>query len=430
MNSTAPAPLCGLVLFPDPGLLPFTCVSSVPGVTVLPPTNDAVWRATMSVDGLAVTIEPVERFERFPEVLLQHEPRLTEEDRALVRVGRSAVRVISSALPTSDPFEVRKSLARILGKLLGENGAAAIDSVAQRVWTRDELDDELAHDAPLHIDQMYTLHAVTPDGEQTCSWLHSHGLEELGAFDFDVLRPHRSHVADRAGIVRAAALASIEGRLRPGGEPLRLTNLELPVSAVAVEEFMSDGTAADRRLRSADDHSGRRMVLCDPKSGWGWWSKRPPSRLFQVEPPDGTLVFLSVAASQLAARRARGTYGRLRALANEFASLELPVLVKLAYEADRGGESREYLWFTVDAFSDDAVEATLVNAPHGIARMQKGERGTHAIERLNDWVIVTPVGSIQPHSLFNARALRSEQGKLEKMLAERKERDARGAANA
>ena len=186
-----------------------------------------------------------------------------------MRAGRSAISVEISPPAGSDPFELRKRLIRLLGILLGENGAAAVNVTAQRVWPREQLDDELAHDAPLHIDQMYTLHAVAPERSDDCVWLHSHGLEELGGFDFDILRPHPNHVHDLSGIVRGAALASIEGRLHPGGAPLRLTSLELTVDAIDAQTFMQKGASDEVALRAPEEHSGNRVVLCNPKSGLG-----------------------------------------------------------------------------------------------------------------------------------------------------------------
>jgi hypothetical protein len=214
-----PVPLRGYVFFPDPTPIPPERLASLPGLTVTTPPGGAPWSATASLGGVDAGIAPVpeSHFERFPEVLLRHGPRLSDEDRATVRAGRSAISVEISPPPGSDPFEFRKRLIRLLGILLGESGAAAVDVTAQRVWPREQLDDELAHDAPLHVDQMYTLHAVASERSDDCVWLHSHGLEELGGFDFDILRPHPNHVHDLSGVVRGAALASIEGRLRPGG---------------------------------------------------------------------------------------------------------------------------------------------------------------------------------------------------------------------
>ena len=42
---------------------------------------------------------------------------------------------------------------------------------------------------------------------------------------------------------------------------------------------------------------------------------------------------------------------------------------------------------------DDELDATLLNEPHGIARMRAGQRGRHSVEALSDWQIFTPVGT-------------------------------------
>ena len=57
-------------------------------------------------------------------------------------------------------------------------------------WSPAMLDDELAHDADLDVEALYTIHASTTTAARSrVYWLHTHGLEALGAFDIDVLRP-------------------------------------------------------------------------------------------------------------------------------------------------------------------------------------------------------------------------------------------------
>ena len=363
-------------------------------------------------------IEPVDGPRPYPEVLLAHDPRLSDGDRATVRAGRSALNVEVSVPAGEDAFAARKRLIVALGTVLGADGVAAVDVLSQQLWTREQLDDEISHEAPLHVDQMHTRHAVGRE-DGSCHWLHSHGLRECGGTDFDILLPHPACVHDSAGLIRAAAFAALEGRLAPSSKPLRLSSLENTVRGVALDEFMRSASAEQRALFD-DAHSGPRMVLCDP-AGMLPWSKPSPARLFQRDVPDGTMVYLSNAATDLAARRARGTYPRLRAIAEEFAALELPVLVKLGYEVD-GDSGREHLWFTVDAFHDSGIDATLVNDPHQVAHLRKGDRRRHTLERLSDWTILTPVGTITPHSLFGARRLRKERPKVEKFLEARRKK--------
>jgi uncharacterized protein YegJ (DUF2314 family) len=417
MPEPAALSVLGLVLFAEADPPPIGRFSRLPGFAVLPRSSSVPWSATATIDGVPVELRPMDDFRPFPEPMLVYDARLSDADRATVRTGRSAIGV--SLSPTENPFRDRKRLVKALRAVLGDDGAAAADVAAQRVWTRAELDDEVSHDAELDIEQMYTLHAVTQEAGGECYWLHSHGLAELGAVDFDVLRPHRMHVDDSAGFVRATALASVEGRLVAGGDPLQIANVKPAVRGVDAEEFMRKGAAADVSLREAQEHTGSRVVLCEPRGAWAPWGKPRPSTLFANEPADGSVVFFSQSASARAARRARDTYPRLLDLAKEIADLELPVMAKLGYEVDDGdAEDREHLWFQVHDCFEREIEATLVNEPYGIARMHEGQRGRHPLARLSDWMVGTPLGPITPRALHLVRRLRDERPRIERIVAE------------
>jgi uncharacterized protein YegJ (DUF2314 family) len=406
----------GLALFPGPEPLPAARFAGLPAVEFSPRPRSGAWSAVATLNGVRAELAPADDFSPVPEPLIVHDARLSDTDRDAVRAGRCAVTV---SLPATDnPFRDRKRLVQALRGVLGEDGTAGVDVAGQRVWTRHDLDDEVTHNAELDIEQMYTLHAVTADGGGECHWLHSHGLGELGALDFDVLRPHPMHVSDAAGFVRAIALASVEGRLVAGGEPMRIASVRRTVRAVDAAEFMRKAARGDATLREEDGHTEGRVVLCDPRS-WAPWDKPRPSTLFATEPADGGVVFFSTAASKRAASRARDTYPRLLALATDIADLELPVMAKIGYETDGGGsEEREHMWFEVHECHQGELDATLVNQPFRIARMREGQRARHPVERLSDWMVATPLGPITPRALHLVRVLRDERPAIERLIAE------------
>lgn len=107
------------------------------------------------------------------------------------------------------------------------------------------------------------------------------------------------------------------------------------------------------------------------------------------------------------AERATQTLGVFRALCDEFARLDLPALVKLGYPTEHD-ESTEHLWFQVHSIHGDTVEATLVNAPHHVPTLTAGQRGEFALERLTDWVILSPAGAMTPRNVSAARRLRED----------------------
>jgi uncharacterized protein YegJ (DUF2314 family) len=195
------------------------------------------------------------------------------------------------------------------------------------------------------------------------------------------------------------------------------------VVGVDAQDFMRQAAPDQASLREVEFHTDRRVVLCDPPAKLvpAWLRKPRPAHLLQVLAPADTIVFLPGSASRRGAERARGTYSRLRAAIDELAGLDLPALVKLAYEMDGGDETkREHLWFEVHACDDAEVDATLTNDPCNIARMRRGQRARHPIGRLSDWEIPTPLGSITPHRLDVLRRVQRDRARVERIMAERR----------
>lgn len=119
------------------------------------------------------------------------------------------------------------------------------------------------------------------------------------------------------------------------------------------------------------------------------------------------------------ARRAHDSLPRLRALAAELAELEAVAIVKLGLDTDHGGH--EHLWFEVHGFDEDAVDATLMNAPFHIARLKQGDRGRQSLAALSDWAILTPIGRIDPRSTRTLRHIRDNWDRLKALLEEAKQ---------
>jgi hypothetical protein len=272
------------------------------------------------------------------------------------------------------------------------------------------LDDELAHNADVDIESLYAIHAVQdPRDAHRASWLHTHGLEALDAFDVDVLEPSPTLVASCSDAFRALAFAAVEGTIDIDTDRFELAHPGGDVRLVPVERFHAQASPEHQKLRDLDSHSGRRAVLCEPAGGFlSRWRARPvPSRFLSGLNDDRIVFPFSTAATTLMSERARQTLGVFRDLQAEFASLNLPKLVKLGYEVEGGGpDNREHLWFEVHRLSNDKVEATLVNTPHRVPRLTAGQRGEYDLDRLTDWTIISPEGPMTPRNISAGRRLR------------------------
>lgn len=349
---------------------------------------------------------------RSPRVAIEYAVELTPQEKELLLPCQSSL-VLQIDNRGGNALREHKLALRFLHAVMNDDGVAASDCGAQRYWSRDALDEELAHDADLDIDQLYALHLVTHDGEPT--WLHSHGLAAVGAFDFDVLRPTADLCTRGGDLLRALAFAALEGQVAVSTPRFRLGDPGPVARFVKAADFQRLASPEDAALRSTEGHLERRTVLCEPARGVlsRLFSRVKPLGFLSRPLPEHLVCDFSTEATELMARRARGTYAHFCRLVEELAEFQFPALVKLGYPIDGGHPlDREHLWFSVNSCCEDLIDATLVNQPFSIARMNEGDRGRHSVDLLTDWTILTPAGPLSPRSLHPIRALRNSRENL------------------
>jgi uncharacterized protein YegJ (DUF2314 family) len=366
-------------------------------------------------------------FREPPEVeeFTQFANNLTDVEKANTAGSRAAV-MLSVPAKRKNVLRDRKTMLRYAAAVMGGDGILAIDLGSRLPWSRASLDDELIHDADLDIDALYCIHAVlettgATQDERVCSWLHTHGLGEIGAFDIDILRPSVEFERNCGEPIRALAFHILGGRLKESSEEAAIGS-ELVVRTVPAADFMRDASADDRAPRDmVDDHTDRRAILCEPtrRRMFGLRRDRPePLRFAQSSDilERGVLYFPEI-ATELMASRAKATIQLLPPLVAEFAEFDPQPIVKLGYPTD-SGQSREHLWFDFHGLSDDAIDATLQNEPYSVSSLRPGERHQHPRDLLTDWMLMTPAGTITPRSLSAARRLREEGPKVRAALAD------------
>lgn len=337
-------------------------------------------------------------------------PELSADEVASIGAARSMVAVMLADESTGGlaALRDRKRLLRFASAAMAGDGLGAVDVDAERVWSPAELEDELSHDADLDIHGLFGLHAVRDDGRTT--WLHSHGLAALGAFDFDILNPSPSLFRPGMQAIPSIAFAILEGAVTrdTARHPLAWPRGEVRfVPAQTFDAKALDEDRGGRTLDAVEGHVEDRAVLCEPVGFLArLFGLHEPSAFLSREIPDGTVWLLSSAATGLMADRARRTYTVLRHLHEELAPVVSPPLVKLRYEAVDGGS--EHLWFEVHRMFEDRLEATLTNEPHAVPHLKLGDRGEHALERLGDWLLGSPLGVITPRTQALARRVRAE----------------------
>lgn len=335
---------------------------------------------------------------------------LQEDKKELVFQAQSRVFVRVDP-PGENILRDRKSFLYFVKVMMGQDGLCALDHVSQRFWTREDLDDEFCHNSDLDIGGLFSLQSILSEEDGKIHWMHSHGLQETGFFDFDIIDPSPD-LNDywNFDIIRAIAFAIVEGNAKPDTRRYKLAYPSGDIRFVEAAHF------TDKRIISLigrdESHIRNRAVLCEPS---GWLPGKPrPSRFLSLERmPDDLSINFSIDASLLMAERAKGTYGLFRSLAAELREFESLLLVKLRLPTDPGAYcDKEHLWFQPGELRDGDIEGTLENTPSHIHRLKKGDRGRYPLEFLSDWCISTPLGLVTPRNMRVVRELRSRREEI------------------
>lgn len=361
-----------------------------------------------------------------PRELLRPDPRLDSDDVDAIASCQCGL-YLKTEGRKQNVLRDRKQFLRFGRLLMGDDGVVVLDLVSHRFWARHELDVELSHDADLDVEALFALHAVfeePEDGgaddeeERNVYWLHTHGLGEVGCFDFDILRPHATFLDNSSDLTRAVAFAILQGRFKENGQAIQFVDPGNPMAGISADRFQREGPADEAALREdpGGDHTERRVVLCDPPGKrWFGLGKTPlrAARSLQKPLDEHSVMQFSNEASALMADRARRTFDLMQAYVEEFSEIPMQPAAKLSYQVDGGGEyDREHLWFEVHGHRDGQVDATLLNEPFNIAAMSAGDRRLHDLDRLTDWLIMTPVGTINPRECAGVRILRQHYDEI------------------
>jgi uncharacterized protein YegJ (DUF2314 family) len=344
-------------------------------------------------------------------------------EKALCAKAKSRLTVALDA-PGSNMLRERKHLFRFLAAVAGTDGVAIVEPMSMRLWTPAAAADELAHEADLDIEALYSVHAISDD-DGKCIWVHTHGLALHGGLDVHLVPPERGlDCALYPDSVRALAGITLERHDAAAAPVLPLATPDRFVRLVPTDRVLTEGrgwgVAALRQLLHDDDgaHVEGHAVVCEPEA-LSWWQRlrgkgnvEVARCLWSREPVSATVLYTATMTALIEAR-ARATYGVLRRLREEFASFEFPTTVKLGFETDAAAAAqREHLWFLVETCADDNILGSLENRPRAVSGLKEGDRARHAVDRLTDWVIHTPAGAITPRSQAAARMIREDPARF------------------
>lgn len=365
-----------------------------------------------------------------PPFLIQLDPWLSPQEAEDVAACGS---MVSVRMPgqKKNILGDRKLLLQMLAVLMGREGVACLDHLAERFWSRTDLKDELSHGADLDIGSLYTTHMVSVDGdfeedeEVPIEWYHTHGLSSLGLWDFDIVAPGEPQHAGFFDHGRVLAFGMLAGNAKPGGTCHITSTGE--VALVDAKQFQSKAASKWTAMREDDDmHRDKRVVLCEPSGKLSrlFGKGVEPSRWLR-KPLDETMLHqFTTEASLLMADRARKTFKHFRKIEEETRELERMVLVKIRYKIDGAGPDDmeyEHMWHEVHGMGDGSIDATLMNQPYSVSGVNAGERKEHGLEDLSDWSVMSPLGMITPRYQTPLRIFRENREEILAAFAEARE---------
>lgn len=363
---------------------------------------------------------------------IQISNRLLPEEKEHALAARSVLAVITSEREGHAP-EDRKFLLRFLEVLLDPASphATSFDCRARTLWSAAALREELAHDADLDIHALIEMHGASkhppklerePHGRgivpPRVDWFHSHGLADLGSYDFEILQPAPILLLDGFEVLRGLAHRLLYGSIEPGAPRQTLFVPGGDIALLDVARFEREGPREERALRvrlpQGDAHDGpRRVVVCDPLVAADPSTQRTQhwpiraSRAMRRLPAASSVIDFPPCVTALLAERAQKTAPALRAIVEEHANelLETIVQVFCPMGAPDSGQPWQILWFELERFENDQTFTGKVRfEPQGSSDYKRGQRMTFGVEDLANWRVWSPLGPITPYDRTAARA--------------------------
>lgn len=345
-------------------------------------------------DGVRVSLHTVDV------EFLDHESIEGDHDGSLKSAVEAAHYAITVETVLAEPvLDDYHRVLRLIATVVPD-GIAFVDQ-ARLQWTSAAwLERAATGQAPPPPTSLFKMHAVT---DEMSGWIHTHGVLRCGAIEIEAVDVPLDQVNAVALLVRAAALRFIESGAPEAGRSF-LVGEDMPLAWLPWDEVAAKRpNDALGGMDDREDHDGMVGTLVVPPRegetppGVEWDTVSSLAPIVDDEP----LFFVSTMETRRMAMLASERFSDFRRLFEaRGADEEWRFLVKLGYQvdgdeddADRGSE---HLWFEVHGIEGAVVDATLMNQPYRIARMEAGDRDRHHADQLSDWTVETPDGSFGP----------------------------------
>lgn len=255
---------------------------------------------------------------------------------------------------------------------------------------------------------LYTAQAVSGE-EDSCVWLHTHGLNRCGHPELEVLNSTRDNYQQHYNV-----LETLANRLLEEPKPLEYkapfflayvaSGIPLIVTLVyweeAVELYPEDmlGGKEDRQ----ESHNQDTCVVFVYPSQESLEERRFSSLSIYDELLQDNPIFM-ISNEETARMRALAVE-RISYFFEAFGKKDYKLLVKLGLLVDQEHSTqendREHIWFEVLDISGGRIRARLTQEPYYIKGLHEGYEGTYGPEDVTDWLIFTPERRISPDDVY------------------------------
>ncbi len=314
-------------------------------------------------------------------------------------------------LETDDPLKSYAALVRLLGTAVRES-PAILDVNTTRWHRRAELDRIFGADGsgePIEppTDVLWIIHVVesrrSRDASEGVAWIHTHGLWRCGRPELEMLGVPADNVAAASHLVNGIAELLLESALPPPGAPLEIGR-GLHVTFRPWQEVVAGldpdlpGSGSDRGEAPDNAHGGVRAVVCaagsDEAALW-------PRSIVKQLGEHHAIIYRTTRSTERQSRLARDTWPDL---AHAFSSALAcdrgrgwSFFLKAGFREDDGEAApREHLWFELCRIEPERAEARLLNRPHTVGRLTRGDLIWLDREVISDWQVRTPSDGFGP----------------------------------
>lgn len=223
-------------------------------------------------------------------------------------------------------------------------------------------------------------------------WLSTHGLNRCGKSELELLGVGGTFVNEALQLIDGLASLTFETPLPAAGNVISV-GPELTVSISTCDD------AIKKLLPEMPGHGTRDIpsaVITSPSG-----DSLSPQLALQILQGGSTAIAKSVRSTNRRAALAKKGWRLFLDVAKQIgASEHAACLVQVPFTHTEEEDSpTEYLWFTVVGMEKETVVAELAHTPTFATSISSGHSETFGIDDITDWLVMTPIGPLDPSDL-------------------------------